>query len=222
MYGKLDMMGFRISLWVSRERTSLHIIRKPSMKTQGMTSRCYDKKHHVLFLDYDNIERHIVWDDILDLQKRFNIGPMVILTTHEYISNISNEATGNYHVICPEKFLFQEIPEMQMDCHIDPKYKKMWRRSRLKSWVLRIIEKGDRPKPKFVEWVGFNVENKREASEAHIRLMNAKLGVPIPKYYIDKFDGETKTFITSYATNAGKTEEIMELMEMGGVKWSMD
>ena len=179
---------------------SFYSVRLPEGETAGITSRCTDCKH-VLFLDYDGIERWLVEDELKLLQHYFKLTPFYLFTTKEETSEVSGNLCGNYHAICLTKNPVQKTSQIQDNAHIDWKYKGMFRISRYKSWVLRSIEKGDREPPKYIGLVGDMVNLDNDVSEAHTILLKKLYDVDDISY--TNLDGLKETFLTSYKTNAG-------------------
>jgi len=197
---KVGLFGRELSFIWNKKNFSFYSIKKPKAGSVGITSRCIDLKH-VLFLDYDNIERWIVEDELRLLQHYFKLTPFYLFTTKEEINKVSNNKCGNYHAICLTKRHIHEISEMQDKTHIDWRYKKMFSISRYKSWVLRALPKGEREKPKYLGLVGDMINLDNDVSEAHLNILKYFYDVDEVDY--KNLDGIKKTILTSYKTNAG-------------------
>jgi len=197
MIWKVSLFKRQVSLGWTMNKFSLIIIKIPDMPTYGITSRCSDLKH-VLFLDYDFIERWIVEEELQILQDKYKLTPFYLFTTSEEDSKVSNCKTGNYHAICLTKMPIKRIVEIQEGTHCDFRYKKMFMLSRYKSWVLRIKGKGNRPKPKYLGLIGSSVHLNNDVSTPHLTLLRGDYNVDyIPYRNKDKL---TETYITTYTT----------------------
>jgi len=170
------------------------------MDTAGITSRCMDLQH-VIFLDYDNIEKWLIVDELKLLQHYYLLTPFYLFTTKEEISKVSGNQFGNYHAICITKLPIHMVAEIQDKTHIDWKYKGMLRVSRYKSWVLRAAPKGDKPKPTYLGLVGDLVNLNNMVSEAHLNLLKTLYDIDYVPYA--NLDGQTDTYITTYKTGVG-------------------
>lgn len=180
---------------------SISFMKKPYMDTAGITSRCIDCQH-VLFADYDNIERWIVEDELKLVQHYYKTTPFYFLTTKEETSEVSGNLVGNYHAICITKFPVQKVSEIQDRMHLDWKYKGAFRVSRYKSWVLREFPKGSRPAPTYLGIVGDLVNLDNPTSTAHLNVLKA-LYPALDEIPYTNMDGLTETFITTYKTGVG-------------------
>jgi len=183
---------------VSNSKTKfISVVKKPEMETGGITSRCTDGLH-VIFLDYDNIERWIIEDELKLLQHYYKLTPFYLFTTKEETSEVSKNLCGNYHAICISKFPIQKVSEIQDRTHIDWKYKGAFRISRYKTWVLRQLPKGERDKPQYLGLVGKHINLDNEVSQAHLSILKTIHDIDIIDY--KNLDGLTETFLTTYNT----------------------
>lgn len=197
---QLNFFKRRLSLIINKKNFSFHLIKKPTVETAGITSRCQDMQH-VLFLDYDEIERWIVEDELRLLQHYYKLTPFYLFTTEEKENSVSGNLCGNYHAICLTKMPIHTVSEIQDKTHIDWKYRQVFRISRYKSWVLRSIPKGDREPPKYLGLIGKKDNLQRQVSQAHLTLLKAMYDVDDIDYeYLDK---NKKVVMTSYKTSAG-------------------
>lgn len=199
---KFDILNRRVTLSATRFKFAFIVIRRPDMPTIGVTSRCEDLQH-VVFLDYDFIERWIVEQELMQLQIKFKLTPFYLFTTFQEKSPLDGELYGNYHAICLTKLPVSIVSELQSITHVDSKYKKMFALSRYKSWVLRVAPKGDRDKPTFLGVVGVKKNFGNEVSEAHLDLLH-KIYPELPRLKYTNLDGSRKTYLTTYTTGAGR------------------
>lgn len=159
----------------------------PEAITTGISSRCEDGRH-ILFFDYDNLDISQVEDEIAFLQEFFKLSTAYIFTTGR---------RDSFHVIIPDKFSVSEAYKILSESNMDINYLNMVKKVKGRDWVLRVVGKGERAKPKFVELIS-SKHNERETSTAHLLFMRKYYKVPLVEYA--KEDGLTLLPIISYNT----------------------
>jgi hypothetical protein len=175
---------------------SVNIYKKPEWTT-GVTSMTEDGKH-ILMLDYDDVLKSVMLKDLDNLRQEGVSAPFYIFTTKQ--RKWQGDTIGNYHVICPQKFVAAEVVRLQGFTNCDYAYKTMPTRNPYRSWVLRIAAKGVRPKPKFLNIIGPEVFAKEpEVSSAHIGLIE-KLYPEMPKITYRNQDQYRKLYLNQYET----------------------
>jgi hypothetical protein len=185
---------------------SVNIYKKPEWTT-GVTSMTEDGKH-ILMLDYDDVLKSVMLRDLDNLRQEGVSAPFYIFTTKE--RKWQGDTIGNYHVICPQKFVAAEVVRLQGFTNCDYAYKTMPTRNPYRSWVLRIAAKGVRPKPKFLNVITqqsptsltpliSSIINEPEVSRAHIGLLY-KLYPDMPKVQYRNQDIYRKVFLNQYET----------------------
>jgi hypothetical protein len=182
---------------------SVNIYKKPEWTT-GVTSMTEDGKH-ILMLDYDDVLKSVMLKDLDNLRQEGVTAPFYIFTTKQRKYN--GDTIGNYHVICPQKFVAAEVVRLQGFTNCDYAYKTMPTRNPYRSWVLRIAAKGVRPKPKYLDMqAGMTPDRKHlaivygnEVSRAHIGLLY-KLYPDMPKVQYKNQDKYRKVFLNQYET----------------------
>lgn len=178
----------------NREKTCALIIYKKLKEAIGYTSLTSSGKH-IILLDYDNVCKWIVEDDIKKIMNKFYLSPAYIFTTKE--KELDGEPIGNYHVVFLDKKYPSEIVKIQGETHCDNAYKTMPLRNPYRSWVIRTSNKGKRKRPSFVEAIeSENLYN--DISEAHLNLL-IKL-YNIPKFKYTNLDGSKTLFKNIYKT----------------------
>lgn len=130
-------------------------------KVKGISSMCDDMKH-ILFLDYDNMQKDLVLKELLDMQDRFKLTPFYLFTTKE----------GNYHAICLTKLMPSEVIRIQQETHCDSNYITMPIRNKYRSWVIRVSEKAGRKPPEYIGLVGELINLENEISSAHLNWLD--------------------------------------------------
>lgn len=197
-------MKFRLQWWrfnfrfmSTRNYLGMNLSVRPNMKTRGITSRCQDLKH-VIFLDYDNVLRWVVEDELRILVEQFRLSPFYLFCSQE--KGEGEAAHGNYHAICLTKLRVTELVKVQNETHADVKHRRMWMFSRYKSWVLRTYPKGDKASPRFIGVIGTRNLG-REASAAHYRYLRKKYKLPELNY--TNMDNSGYVWDTEYYTGVG-------------------
>lgn len=187
---------------------SIHFQRIPYVAIGGICSRVIEDSgeiFEVVFLDVDNQMRFIFESECRFLMKEYNLSPFYIFTTSEKFDEISKQAKGNYHGISITKCHYKKILEMQSKVHtLDPAYSVIPRIFAWKTWVLRLTNKKNRPKPKFVKIIGdLTKKYSQNCSNAHREFIEGVYPeIPKVKYTnLDKY-GVDRLFLTSYHTSS--------------------
>jgi hypothetical protein len=140
---------------------SVSVFKRPEI-IGGFSNICEDLKG-ILMLDYDNTYEEVILEDYSLIQGIYKLPQAYLFKTKE----------GNYHVICLKKFFSSEIFEILNKTRADANYKDMPLRNPYKSWILRISDKKNSKRPKFIKLIGapgINLED--EISTAHKNLLN--------------------------------------------------
>jgi hypothetical protein len=147
------------------------IIRHPDTITNGITNRCDDKLHYVLFFDFDNIYYDTVREQLLALQMQEKMSNIIILTTGEKIDDYG-KTVGSYHAYELTHRLYHELPEILKYTSVDRNTLRAQRLFSGKGWVLRtepkiLISSGkmlkDKPKFKEVLWSHYKQKGKKHS-----------------------------------------------------------
>lgn len=161
----------------------------PETVVQGITSRCEDSRHVLLF-DYDKIELEMVEREINYLQDFYQLGNFYLF---------KNDKKNSFHAVCLEKFSILEAWEVLKQSSADQAFINAIRYFTGREWVLRYSEKGKREKPVYLKTI-FGVPNNRTVSTAHKEFLKIYYGVPISDG--KKEDGITKIPVTEYKTGS--------------------
>jgi len=192
---------------------SFIVTKEPTADIVGITSRTPDMRH-VLFLDYDFVERWIVEEELQLLQDKWGLPPFYLWSTSEEKSEVSDLPFGNYMAINVIKLPVKKIAEIQQETHCDSRYKRMWALSRYKSWVLRMSEKANRPSPKYEGIVGKLRNLNKEVSTAHIEILK-KLYPNIDNIPYRNQDNNYQLFLTTYKTASRiKKQELNKIKDI--------
>lgn len=198
MKKSFKLYGFYFYFNLNKRMCKWIISRIPSLKIEGITSRCLDGQH-CLFIDYDFCNFDLVIEDYYKIQKKFNLPQGLIFTTD--IDKDKDSFFGNFHVICLKKFSFQEINNILNCVHADPKFVEMPVRNRYKNWVLRQGIKGDRPRPEFLTTVGKPINQEFECSRPHYDFLKHYYAISdtnLKNLNFDKFQKFSKVKYTTW------------------------
>lgn len=193
--GKIPFIGWHFFFVLSRA---------PKVKTLGMANLCLDGKF-VLFLDYDNCSLYRVRQEVLMLQREFNLGTLAILTTGISFTDDLVEY-GNYHVVGVMKFnSLEECKGVVGLTSCDDNFKRIDQFFHNKYWVLRIFPKYSanweklRERPILREIL--HAKSNREISSSHYNFMKIYYGFP---ELTGRKDGSSWIRIIEYQTTEGK------------------
>ena len=168
---------------------SFLIVKTPNKETVGMTSRCKDGKH-VLFFDFDGLTIQEVIEEIYFMMGRYELSDFYLF---------ENDLDDSFHAVCLNKFSLSDAMEIIGNSSADRGFKNAPYLFKRRRWVLRVAQKGDRDKPKFLKriksenWLG-------DISTAHRLFLNAHYSLKIKPY---KFEDGFKEDINLCAYNTG-------------------
>jgi len=173
-------MKFRLKFGKKMLFAEFKILKFPSQSTMGITNKTKNG-YYLLFIDYDNVKKNIVFEDSEFFQKHFGLGTSLIVKTSENLEN--HGVYGNYHLIFFDKLTFPDIMKFLTYARCDYAYRNGWKWHN-RSWVLRIGEKRDlkngimtKPSPSFVALNYAKTNN--VSSKAHILFYNVLLNIKI-------------------------------------------
>ena len=192
MYFSFSILGRSISIKFYNEKVisfSILIARKPDKETYGITSRCYGGQH-VIFLDYDGLKMEEIEEEIMFLIKEFHLSDFYIF---------ENDRPDSYHAICLDKFNLYEAIDIISRTSADKGFKIAPILFKQKRWVLRVLPKGKRKKPKFYGIIQ-SAFNSLEISTAHKIFLEINYNLKIKKY---KYEDGVKDFVEVCKYNTG-------------------
>ncbi|MEM5784735.1 MAG: hypothetical protein QXF15_03300 [Candidatus Aenigmatarchaeota archaeon] len=159
------MIKFRFPIQIIMKKDILQDCYKLSFKLVSPLYFCYNAKivtvgimnktennYYVLFLDYDNVEKYVVENDIDFLQKNYNLGSCVLLKSSNSIYKPDGKEVGNYHVFFFTECKLEEIKEMLKNTCCDDKFKSGYIYEH-RAWVLRIYKKISLKNKKTIKYI---------------------------------------------------------------------
>lgn len=161
----------------------------PVAPTIGVSARIPHTTEYVLFLDYDNIVDESLVDRLIYLQERYILGDFHVCATNEF----------GRHVICIDRLPLREALDVVYDSNCDYLFQRGIRINEYRTWILRALEKGNRPRPKFL----YAVESPHNGK----RLQGEALGLFLKHYYGAKVrlvnpDGAYELELQGYKTGS--------------------
>lgn len=141
----------------------------PKEPTAGISARVKNTAEFVIFLDYDNITDERLIEELMYLQELFGLGDFIVLATNEF----------GRHVICIDRLLLKKAIKVVYSSSCDGIFQKGIRYNEHRTWILRAIEKGNRPKPKYLYTVKSPYNGKRLQSQAHGEFLQRYYGANV-------------------------------------------
>ena len=137
----------------------------PKQSTSGISGRIPFTNEFVPMMDYDNIRDERLVEESLYLQELFTLGDFDVFKTNEF----------GRHVVCIDRLRLKDTLEVVNASSCDEMFKRGVRINEFRSWILRALEKGDRPKPRYLYTVESPYNGQRLQSQAH--------GLFLQRYY---------------------------------------
>jgi hypothetical protein len=193
---EINREGIGITLNLPGWLMKFGVFRKPYKSSVGICSIVDDGKFplkHVLFVDYDNIQRDFAEKELMRVYENMGLTPFYFFTTWE------KEGRGNYHAISLTKMTFHEVYDVLSKMHVDPDFALVPLKLPYRSWILRVIGKGNKGAPRFLKMIpekDWNLE--KEVSRAHLNFLEKHYGVPHIDY--KNVDDSELVFISTYLT----------------------
>jgi hypothetical protein len=169
----------------------LQSMRIPIEATAGMSARVKYTTEFVTLLDYDNVKDSRLVEELLYLQELHRLGDFYVFATNEF----------GRHVICVDRLILREELEVVNTSTCDAVFKRGIRINEYRTWILRVIGKGDRPKPRYLYSVESPYNGQHLQSQAHAEFLQRYYGAPVR---LVKPDGNHELEIQGYKT-ASKT-----------------
>jgi hypothetical protein len=160
----------------------------PVAPTAGISARVASTTEFVIFLDYDNVKDSRLIEELEYLQELYGLGDFYVFATNEF----------GRHAICVDRMRLVEALEVIYNSTCDAVFKRGIRISEYRTWILRNIEKGNRPKPKYLYTVESPYNGKRLQSQAHAHFLQRYFGAPVR---LVNSDGNDELEIQGYKTS---------------------
>jgi hypothetical protein len=148
---------------------TLQSIDIPIVTTTGIEARIPHSTNFVTFLDYDNIKDKRLIEELRYLQEYHELGDFHVFGTGEFAR----------HAICIDLLRLREELDVMYNSTCDAVFKRGIRLSEQRTWVLRALEKGSKPQPKYLYSVESPYNGERMQSEAHAIFLKLHYGAKI-------------------------------------------
>jgi len=170
----------------------------PKVGTVGMSARVPYTVEYVLFYDYDNIKDERLIEEQVVLQENYTLGDSHVLATSEY----------GRHVMCIDRLPVREKREIMMASSCDYDFKRGDRINEGRTWILRVLEKGERDRPKYLYSIPSPYNGLRLQSQAHGMFLKYFYGADVR---LTNPDGNTELEFQSYKTSSKvKLEDLIK------------
>jgi hypothetical protein len=189
--------------WKSRILNKMFLVHVQTMTipkagTVGMSARVPYTVEYVLFLDYDNITDDRLIEELIVLQENYKLGDSHVLATNEY----------GRHVICIDRLPFREKREIMWASSCDYDFKRGDRINEGRTWILRVLDKGERDRPKYLYSIPSPYNGLRLQSQAHGLFLKYFYGADVR---LTNPDGNNELEFQSYKTSSKvKLEDLIK------------
>jgi len=165
----------------------------PKEAAAGLSARIPHTTEFVIFLDYDNITDERLSDELVYLQELYGLGDFHVFATNEF----------GRHVICIDRLLLKDALAVVYTSTCDAIFKKGIRYNEYRTWILRVTEKGDRPKPKYLYTVQSPYNGQQLQSQGHAKFLQQYYGADVKLVNPDgNNELETQGYKTASKTSA--------------------
>jgi hypothetical protein len=161
----------------------------PKEITVGVSARIPHTTDFIPLMDYDNIKDERLVEESTYLQELFTLGDFHFFSTNEF----------GLHVACIDRLRLKEALDVVNTSTCDAVFKRGVRINEFRTWILRALEKGNRPKPKYLYTLQSPYNGQRLQSQAH--------GLFLQRYYGAKVrlvnpDGNYELEVQGYKTSS--------------------
>jgi hypothetical protein len=126
-----------ISLLGKTFHLKFQVLDTPRADTIGISARVPRTTDFTIFLDYEPIVDPRVKEELTYLQELFGLGDFHVFATSQY----------NRHAICVDRLPIREALSVLEYSTSDYHHKRGLWISEHRTWILRVLEKGGRPRP---------------------------------------------------------------------------
>jgi hypothetical protein len=141
----------------------------PIEATAGLSARVKYTTEFIVMLDFDNVMDNRLVEELVYLQELHRLGDFYIFATNKF----------GRHAICIDRLRLKEVLNVVNDSTCDDQFKKGVHLNEHRSWILRVLEKGDRPKPAYQYSVQSPFNGQRLQSQAHAEFLLRYYGAPV-------------------------------------------
>jgi hypothetical protein len=164
-------------------------IKVPKEPTVGISARIPHTTLYVIMLDYDNIKDERLDEELVYLQELYKLGDFHILKTNEF----------GRHVVCIDELKLIESLDVMYDSTCDFLFQRGIRINEYRTWILRVLEKGERDRPKYLRTIESSHNGKRVQSQAHGEFLQKFFGINVR---LVKPDGNHELEMQRYKTSS--------------------
>ena len=166
---------------------NFQVFKTPSCRTGGMSARIPGTASFCIFLDFDNIRDEVLKGELTDLQELFQLGDFHIIATNKF----------GRHAICVDRMSMREVLAVISESTCDYHFKQGIHVNEYRSWVLRVLAKGNRPKPQYCYSLESQYNGQNLQSSAHATFLQVYYKAPVR---LVNPDGNYELGIQSYMT----------------------
>lgn len=141
----------------------------PKAPTAGISARIPHTTEFAIFLDYDNIVDEQLTDELIYLQELFRLGDFHVLYSNAF----------GRHAICVDRLPLKEALDVVYTSRCDQVFARGVRINEYRTWILRVLEKGDRDKPRYFYSIKSPYNGLRLQSQAHALFLKHYCGAKI-------------------------------------------
>ena len=179
--------------------TKIQSLRIPKEPTAGMSARIPHTTDFVVFLDFDNVTDDRLREELVYLQELFELGDFHVFVTNEF----------GRHAVCVDRLHLREALDVVYESTCDASFKRGIHHNEYRTWLLRVLEKGDRPKPKYGYVVESLYNGQRIQSQSHAEFLKDYYGAPVR---LTNPDGNQELEIQGYITGSKtSTKDLKQL-----------
>ena len=188
-----------VSLLGKTFHLKLQVLDTPRAPTVGMSARVCGTCEFTVFMDFDNIVDSRLKEELVNLQQLFQLGDFFVFETSPY----------GRHAVCVDRMPMREALAVLWESTCDYNFKRGIKINEYRTWILRVVEKGNRPKPKYLYPVLSKYNGLHFQSQAHLLFLLLYYGADV-RPVKNKLDGNTKIEIQGY-----KTASKIDVRELG-------
>jgi hypothetical protein len=167
----------------------LQSMKIPKEPTAGISARIPFTTVFTIFQDYDNVEDERLKEELTYQQEVYRLGDFYIFATNKF----------GRHAICIDRLPLKQALEVVYNSTCDSVFQRGIRINEYRTWILRALEKGNRPKPRYLYSIESPYNGERLQSQAHAKFLMTYCGAPIR---LVNPDGNDELEVQGYKTSS--------------------